>query len=82
VTTAFHADESYIADNGEFAVIEVRANEPGYFIVDSYAELADAVQDAAKRNQLEGLTPDRVLDIRASSMAVSPRRWTDARTFA
>lgn len=66
----FHADESYVDDNGHYVVIEVVENEPGYRRTPfTSADLTKCIDAAKTMNTSNGLTDDDVLAIRTSSMA-------------
>ena len=67
----FHADESYVSEDGRYQLIRVHEGEAGYWVVESYPALPDAVAAAQALNTRLGLTEGEVLSIRISSMRAS-----------
>lgn len=69
--TVLHADESFMAGK-MFVLVAITENEPGYTPLESYwGDLAKAQAYAKETNERMGFSEQDVLDVRASSMAVS-----------
>lgn len=70
-TVCYHADASYVAETGEFEVIAIQRDEPGYWVLDTHAGLEQATGHAATLNQQRGVDQQLKHEIMASSLAVS-----------
>lgn len=65
------ADESYTTEDGDYMVILVDEDEPGYHATTYTGTLDYTKQVAARINETRGITKDDAIEILASSMRVS-----------
>lgn len=70
-TICYHADQSFVAEDGQFEVIAIRHDQPGYIVLDTHPGLTAAVQHAAVLNEDRGVDHPTKLDIMATALAAS-----------
>lgn len=73
-TVCYHADASYVAETGEFEVIAIQRDRPGYWVLDTQPGLDQAVRYAERLNQQRRIDTALKHDIMCSALAVSRRR--------